>query len=90
MREIRRTGQFKRDLKRLVKRGNDTEPLREIVVRIAAGAALEPHHRDHPLLGGYLGSRECHIEPDWLLIYERTETELILVRTGTHTDLFGE
>jgi mRNA interferase YafQ len=90
MREIRRTGQFKRDVKRMQKRGKDTGELRDVVERIAAGETLEPHYRDHPLVGGYSGARECHIEPDWLLIYERTETELVLIRTGTHADLFGE
>jgi mRNA interferase YafQ len=72
------------------KRGNDIGVLREVVERIAAGETLEPHCRDHPLLGGYSGARECHIEPDWLLIYERAETELVLIRTGTHADLFAE
>jgi mRNA interferase YafQ len=90
MREIRRTGQFKRDMKRIQKRGYDLVPLREVIVRIAEGETLEPRFKDHPLVGGYSGARECHIESDWLLIYERTDTELILVRTGTHADLFGE
>lgn len=89
MREIRRSGQFKRDVKRMQKRGKNMDVLRDIVVQIAAGDTLDPRHRDHPLLGGYSGARECHLEPDWLLIYERTDTELILMRTGTHVDLFG-
>jgi mRNA interferase YafQ len=49
---------------------------------------LEPHHRDHDLSGQYKGTRECHIEPDWLLIYELTKDDIILIRTGTHSDLF--
>jgi mRNA interferase YafQ len=51
---------------------------------------MEPRFKDHPLVGGYSGARECHIESDWLLIYERTDTELVLIRTGTHADLFAE
>jgi mRNA interferase YafQ len=86
---IRYTGQFKRDTKRMQKRGKDFTRLRALVERLAQGEVLDPKSRDHPLPGGYSGSRECHIEPDWLLIYERTEPELILIRTGTHADLFG-
>lgn len=89
MREIRHTGQFKRDTKRMQKRGKDFSRLRTVVTSLAQGEVLDPTFRDHPLLGGYAGSRECHIEPDWLLIYERTASELILVRTGSHSDLFG-
>jgi mRNA interferase YafQ len=90
MREVRRTGQFKRDVKRMDKRGKDFSELRRVIELLAAGEPLEPRHRDHPLSGGYSGSRDCHIEPDWVLIYERTRDELILIRTGTHADLFGE
>lgn len=90
MREIRRTGQFRRDVKRMEKRGKEFSELRRVIEMLAAGEPLEPRHRDHPLSGGYAGSRDCHIEPDWVLIYERTRTELVLVRTGTHTDLFDE
>jgi mRNA interferase YafQ len=89
MREIRGTGQFKRDVKRMEKRGKDFSEFRRVIELLAGGAALEPKHRDHPLLGQYAGSRECHIQPDWLLIYERNPSELILIRTGTHADLFG-
>ncbi|MBW3570420.1 MAG: type II toxin-antitoxin system YafQ family toxin [Gemmatimonadetes bacterium] len=89
MREIRRTGQFKRDVKRMEKRGKGFSELRHVIELLATGEPLEPRHRDHPLSGGYSGARECHVEPDWLLIYERTQYELILVRTGTHSDLFG-
>ena len=89
MREIRRTGQFKRDVKRMQKRGKDFSALGDVIGRLAAGEPLELRHRDHPLSGGYSGSRDCHVEPDWVLIYELTRDELILIRTGTHSDLFG-
>ncbi len=72
------------------KRGKDFSELRHVVELLATGTPLEPRHRDHPLSGGYAGSRDCHIEPDWVLIHERTADELLLVRTGTHSDLFGE
>jgi mRNA interferase YafQ len=90
MREIRRTGQFKRDVRRMEKRGKDFSEFRRVIGMLAVGEPLEPRHRDHPLSGDYSGSRDCHIEPDWVLIYERTRAELILIRTGTHSDLFGE
>ncbi len=86
---IRRTTQFKRDYKRMKRRGKRLERLREVVQQLAAGQPLEDRYRDHPLLGGYRGTRECHIEPDWLLIYEVTEEELVLIRTGSHADLFA-
>jgi mRNA interferase YafQ len=89
MRKVRHTGQFKRDTKRMQKRGKDFSRFRAVIESLAQGETLDPKLRDHPLLGGFAGSRECHIEPDWLLIYERTDSELILVRTGTHSDLFG-
>lgn len=89
MRQIRRTGQFKRDVKRMQKRGKEFSRFRGVIERLAAGERLDPSEEDHPLMGGYSGSRECHVEPDWLLIYQRTDTELILIRTGTHSDLFG-
>ena len=86
---LRRTSQFKRDYKRARKRGRDLDKLRAVVEALAAGRVLEERFRDHALLGGYKGSRECHLEPDWLLIYEAAADEVILIRTGTHADLFG-
>lgn len=90
MRTIRRTTQFKRDSKRLQKRGHDFSEFRRLVEQITRGEALDPKFRDHPLRGAYQGARECHVEPDWLLVYERAESELILIRTGTQADLFGK
>ena len=64
------------------------DTFKEIIEIFVDGDLLEAKFRDHLLVGQYKGTRECHIEPDWLLIYEATESELILVRTGTHSDLF--
>ena len=89
MRAIRRTSQFKRDVERMKKRGKDLSKLREILEKIISGQQLEAKCRDHVLVGQYRGTRECHIEPDWLLIYELAQSEVVLIRTGTHTDLFG-
>ena len=88
MRAIRQTSQFKRDIKRAKKRGKDFSKLKEVIERLARGETLEARYRDHALTGAYRGARDCHIEPDWLLIYELPEDELVLVRTGTHADLF--
>ena len=88
MRTIFRTSQFKKDVKRMGKRGKKFEEFKEVIRKIAAEEALESKYRDHVLVGQYKGTRECHIEPDWLLIYDVAESELILIRTGTHSDLF--
>ena len=89
MRRVHRTTQFKRDVKRMGRRGKKFEEFKEVIRRLAAEEELESKYRDHVLVGQYKGTRECHIEPDWLLIYELVECELILIRTGTHSDLFG-
>jgi mRNA interferase YafQ len=87
-REITRTAAFKKDYKRLQKRGYIMERLLKIIQLLADGKKLEERQRDHNLSGNYEGHRECHVEPDWLLIYAITEEELGLARTGTHSDLF--
>ncbi len=88
MRRLKRTTQFKRDIKRVQRRGKDLEKLKRVLESLVSGAVLAPRYWDHVLVGQYKGTRECHLEPDWLLIYELTEDELVLIRTGTHTDLF--
>ena len=88
MRTVRRTSQFKRDVKRMKRRGKDLEELKKVIGNLASGRKLEPKYRDHMLVGGYRGTRECHIAPDWLLIYELGGSEIVLIRTGTHADLF--
>ncbi|NCO40886.1 MAG: type II toxin-antitoxin system mRNA interferase toxin, RelE/StbE family [Armatimonadetes bacterium CG_4_10_14_3_um_filter_66_18] len=88
MRSIRRTSQFKMDVRRLTKRGCDFAEFRQTIESLATGQPLSVRHRDHPLRGGHAGTRECHVEPDWLLVYELSVDEVILIRTGTHADLF--
>lgn len=88
MKSFARTNQFKRDTKKAKKRGRDIPKLLEMVTHLARGEKLDPRHKDHPLGGEYSDCRECHIESDWLLIYRLTEEELILIRTGSHSDLF--
>lgn len=90
MREIVSSTAFKKDVKRADKRGKDMAKLRAIILLLVEDAPLEPRHRDHPLRGEWQGYRDLHIEPDWALIYQLTETEVLLARTGTHSDLFGE
>jgi len=82
------SSQFKKELKRAKKRGKELGKLWEVVRRIAKDGDLEERHRDHPLSGNWAGWRDCHIEPDWLLIYRRGEDGLFLERTGSHSDLF--
>ena len=90
MYKIVTTGKFKRDLKLTKKRGYNLSLLSVVVNMLAAGESLPEKYKDHNLSGNYAGCRECHITPDWLLIYEVEKDELILylTRTGTHSDLF--
>lgn len=87
---IRYQNAFKKDYKRVVKRGYHIPLLETVIGMLAAGETLPPTYKDHPLTGDYNGCRECHITSDWLLIYEINGGELILylTRTGTHSDLF--
>lgn len=84
------TSMFKKDLKLAKKRGYDLSLLNNVVDTLAMGQPLAEKYKDHNLVGNYKGCRECHITPDWLLIYEISENEIILylTRTGTHSDLF--
>ncbi|MDR2579657.1 MAG: type II toxin-antitoxin system YafQ family toxin [Fibromonadaceae bacterium] len=87
---VKPTGRFSKDLKRIEKRGYKIDLLTNVIKKLAAGETLDAKYHDHPLKGNYAGCRECHITPDWLLIYEIAGKELILylTRTGTHSDLF--
>lgn len=87
---IRYSAQFRKDLKRVKKQGRNLEKLKAILVKLQRREPLAPAQRDHALTGNFQGHRECHIEPDWLLIYEIDGEELLLtaVRVGSHSDLF--
>ena len=87
---IRPTTKFQKDLKRLEKRGYNLSLLTDVIKKLANGERLPEKNKDHILQGEFFGCRECHIAPDWLLIYEISNEELILylTRTGTHSDLF--
>ena len=89
--DIVASNQFKKDLKLAKKRGYRIDKLREVVRKLANGEELEAKYRDHVMIGDYIGFRECHIEPDWLLVYRIQENvlELYLFRTGTHSDLLS-
>lgn len=91
MLEVVLSNQFKKDLKLASKRGYKLELLEKTVDKIANNIKLEDKYRDHALTGNYFGFRECHIQPDWLLVYRIENDELILFlsRTGSHSDLFN-
>jgi mRNA interferase YafQ len=89
---IRTEGRFKKDVKRLAKSGSkDMSKLRELIRSLEREEPLEEKHRPHPLSSNWKDHMECHVEPDWLLIYriDKVYNELILVRTGSHSELFG-
>ena len=88
---IKPTSRFRRDVKLAQRRGYDLSLLETVIALLASGTSLPPEYHDHPLIGDYVGCRECHITPDWLLIYELDGDALILylTRTGTHSDLFS-
>lgn len=92
MREIIRTSQFKKDYKKAKARGIDMTPLKEVIGMLQREEKLPDRYRDHGLSGEYIGIRECHIRPDWLLMYAYTGDKLILVlhRMGTHSDLYNK
>jgi len=87
--QIERTSKFKRDYRLAKRRGQNIERLHEIILMLASGEKLPLECMDHPLKGDYGGCRECHIAPDWLLIYqiEKDELVLLLLRIGSHSDL---
>ncbi len=90
--QLETTGQFRKDYKRVKKRGYDMNLLEEVIQTILEEKLLAEKYRDHPLSGNYTGFREWHILPDWLLIYAIKQNKLVLTasRTGTHSDLFGK
>lgn len=88
--EVKFTNQFKKDLKLAKKQGKDINKLFEVIGTLAEGGNLDSKYRDHHLSGDYAGCRECHVEPDWLLVYEVMDNVLVLMiyRVGTHSELF--
>ena len=83
------TNQFEKDLKKMLRRGKDAEKLKAVISMLVDEIPLPQKYRDHVLLGNFKARRECHIEPDWLLMYRVSEDKIIFERTGTHSDLFG-
>lgn len=82
------TTQFKKDYKKIKKQKKDINKLKEIIEKIVSGKTLGIKYRDHQLSGIFKGYRDCHIDPDWLLIYKKTTVSLVLERTGSHSELF--
>ncbi len=82
------TKRFEKDLDKLIRSGKDSDKLRDVVVRLIVPELLDAKYRNHKLKGEYQDRWECHIEPDWLLIYKKTVQEIILERTGSHSELF--
>jgi mRNA interferase YafQ len=89
VRSVYESPRFLRDIKRIKKRGLDLSKLRHVVTLLSEKQPLPIRYRDHALTGNWIGHRDCHIQPDWVLIYKITDDTLILERTGTHSDLFG-
>jgi mRNA interferase YafQ len=87
---LKQTTQFKKDLRRMIKRGADMDLLDEVILMLRKREQLPEKYRDHALTGDWAGYRDCHVLPDWLLIYMISDEELILTatRTGTHSDIF--
>ena len=85
--ELQTSTRFRRDVRRLRRRGRDVAKLRAVVDRILAGQPLEPSNRLHKLTGNLAGRWECHIENDWLLVWQQDDNVIFLERTGTHSDM---
>ena len=88
MRNLISGAQFRRDVKLAQKRGKNMQKLREAIGLLAEGGPLPPRYKDHPLAGEWQNYRDCHLEPDWLLIYKIVSNDVYLVRAGSHSDLF--
>ena len=86
--KVSQTTQFRKDVRKQKKRGKDLGKLMEVVDLLVSGESVPEKFRDHALTGNWNGWRDCHIEPEWLLIYKPLREELILGRTGSHSDLF--
>jgi len=87
---IVQTSSFKKDFKKILKQGKNLELIKEVIIKLSIPDVLDKKYRDHLLSGNYKNKRECHIAPDWLLIYEIQDDELVLYRTGSHSELFNK
>lgn len=85
---IKYTNQFKKDYKRIQRQKKDLQKLRRVINTLVARQTLETRYRDHPLSGNWKGYRDCHLEPNWVLIYKVNEDILTLARMGSHSELF--
>jgi len=88
MLDVRATSRFKKDVKKAERQGKDLRKLGVIIDSLRDEAALPAHNRDHALTGNYVGHRECHVAPDWLLVYKIDGRFLVLVRIGSHSEIF--
>jgi mRNA interferase YafQ len=86
--KLSQTNQFKKYIRKQIKRGKKPEKLTQIIILLLEEQPLPEANKDHPLIGNWAGRRDCHIEADWVLIYRKTDDEIRLERTGTHSDLF--
>ncbi|MDQ3250023.1 MAG: type II toxin-antitoxin system YafQ family toxin [Chloroflexota bacterium] len=86
---LRQSTQFPRDVKRILRQGADLSRLEALIETLIAQKSIDERYRDRALIGNWKGCRECHLQPDWLLIYQIAGNELQLVRTGSHAELFG-
>jgi mRNA interferase YafQ len=82
------SNRFDKDLKRMLKRGKDAEKIKDVIRKLINEERLDERYRDHPLRGNYKGCRDCHIEPDWILIYRIYGNQIQFLRTGSHSELF--
>ena len=90
--DIERTNQFKKDFKLIVKRKYDIRKIETLFELLITGKKLPNKYSEHPLKGNYIGALDCHIEPDWIVIFKRNKTKklITLIRTGTHSDIFKQ
>ena len=82
------TNQFEKDLKKMLRRGKDSEKIKAVITQLVSRTPLPAKYKDHPLIGNFKARRECHVEPDWLLVYRIADTKIFFERTGSHSDLF--
>ena len=89
MRDIQQTSRFKKALKRMKVRGADLSQLKVVLEKLQRNELLDVRYKNHPLMGQWIGNFDCHVQPDWILIYRLADDVLVLEAMGTHSDLFG-